>query len=735
MGVTEALVGDLMYNMFPVVAFSKMQEESDYDTRKEGDFFGVSLAPLLALLALAPALLYVLSFLRTTVNGFGISKANAFWLVTGILLTALFIIGSTSKAIVESFREKKVTLGRALSVCRTAMILGIGVIARILVMENLREISIARISEAEAVIKAISDASSGETYVDNVPDVYDKEYTGINKPFFYGDELSFFENVSLITDVDSDYEAYFKRGFVYTAISNFDALYTNDSQVIAAMEKRGYAFNGFCSYERHVNLPYEIVRNELEESAYGGALLDGPDQSLTQGPYSETKQGTYTVTYELYVDPLDYEEDYKVCTFTALGNYGEKILNKKEVNRSEFDENGHLSAMMNFSGSGMGTEFHAVMEDGQKMEVRDIVYAKSSKLDKRVVTDARGNVIHEEYLDAEGNPMMQEGGYYGVDNEYDDQDRLVHRMFLDENGNPVMRSDGYCQYYVDYGVGNSFIVTSCFDIEGNPTLIKSGYHKVYIENDDKGRNIREILYGVGGEPVLLSDNYAGVIREYDDKDNVVSLLYLGIDLEPIITTSGYAQVKRCFDDEKRIIREEYYDEKGYKTTLSGGQFALAREYDDHGCIAVECYFGLSNERILLNNRYHKLVRNYNDKKQNIHEEYYDIDGNPVIIGSGYAGIDRQYDDKGNVIKYIYLGTDFMPVILNSGYSILHRLYNERRQYIRDEYYDMKDKPIEISGGHHAVEYGYDENGNINSYTYFNIKGEPILVNNSYYRDF
>ncbi|MBQ3796514.1 MAG: oligosaccharide repeat unit polymerase [Butyrivibrio sp.] len=734
MGVTEALVGDLMYNIFPVVAFSKIQEESDYEKRKEGDFFGVSLAPPIALLALTPALLYVLSFLRTIVNGFGISEANAFYMVSGILLTALFIIASTSKAIVDSFREKKVTLGRAMSVCRAAMILGIGVIAGGLVMENLREMSINRMSEAEAIIKAISDASIGDTYVDNVPDVYDKEYTGISKPFFYGDELSFYENVSLITDIDHDYDAYFKRGFVYTPITDYDALYTNDAQVIEAMEKRGCTFNGFCSYERHVNLPYEIVRNDLGESRYGGALLNGPSQSLTQGPYSVTNSGTYTVTYELYIDPLEYEEDYKVCTLTALGNYGEKILNKKEVLRSEFDEEGHLSAAMNFNGSGKGTEFHAVMEEGQKMEVRDIVFAKSGASDKRIVTDARGNVIHEEYLDAEGKPQMQSGGYYGIDNEYDEQDRLVHRTYLGEDGQPVMRREGYAQQYIEYGKKNSYRIYTYFDTDGNPVLIKKGYHKDYVEYDDKGRNVRETYYGIEGVPVLTSDGYAGILRDYDNEDNVVSLIYLGADLEPTVINNGYAQIKRAFNDKKQIVREEYYDENGNRTTLSGGQSAVEREYDDLGCAAVECYFGINDERILKNNKYYKLVRRYNEKKQSIHEEYYDVDENPVAINDGYAGVDKQYDNNGNVIKYTYLGTDFKPVLLNSGYSILRRSYNEKGQYVREEYYDIEDKAIELSEGQHAVEYGYDENGNNNSRSYYNLLKEPVLFKGSYFKD-
>ena len=762
MGITEALVGEIMYNVFPMLAFSRIDdrgyveatatEQGEEVKEFAGDLFQSPVLPVLGIVVWFPLIPAVLSWLRTVVNGYVLSGAAALFIVLVMAAIAVFITWTTLRVVRSFISEKKIDRTQWLILARNALILVTGVVVCLYSNVSLREKLIDRISGTEELVRAISECSEGEVYVDNIPNAYDRKYTGIGKPVFYGDELAYYDNVALVTDAKNDYSAFFNMGFVYTPISDYDAVYSNDQSVITTLEESGYKFTGYCTYENVVNLPYEIWRNHLESTADGEAILYGPEHSLARGPFVETQLGSYVVSFDLYLDKYGYadvypvveydeaeekddEENQKVCTLKLQGQYGEKFLNSKDVYEGDFDENGHLVYTMNFNGAGEGTEFFVIMEEGQGVLVNKITYTRTASVDKRRVVDARGNVIHEEYVDENGKPQMQAGGYYGYDAEYDGENRLVRQVYLDENNNPVNISDGYVERRIKYDKIGNAIEFTYYDVEGNATLVQGCYFLDKREYDSDRRLVRQTFHGSENEMVLTKGGYAGIDMQYDDANNVSSYLYLGMDLKPILLLGGYAEERREYNDKRQVIRFTYYDVNGKRVALQYGQSAIEREYDEAGNIAVEKYYGVNDERILYNGEYWKIFRVYNDKKQNIHEEYYDTDDQMMLLAGGYAGLNRKYTEAGDVSELTHLGLDGKPALNTSGYSIWRRKYNEKRQCIRLDFLDTEGKPVDVGGGRASEEYEYDENGNISSYTYFGLNGERIMLSGSWWRDY
>ncbi len=762
-GITEALVGDIMYNFFPAVAFSDID---DADHKEEKDFFHSPVLSVVGLLVWVPLLPTILSCFRTIFFGHSVSTFNALLIVAGIIIAAAFATWSVVMAVIRSWEEKKVSLSNILSVVRAGLVIAVLVIAAISAVSSIKNQNLTRMIQTEELLSRISSHANGKVYVDNIPDAYDQDYTGISKPFFYGDELAFFENTTVITNDGNDYTDYFNRGFVYTTITDYDAVYTNDQGVIDYLENNGYTFANYCTYVSHINLSYDANINGLSLDADGSLRLRGPEASLTKGPYAGIKSGNYNMNYDLYLYPSEYTDDYKVCTLKILGEYGEKVLAVKDVYRSDFDEHGGLVCVVPFKGVGVGTEFLILMEEGQELYVQDMYYARTSSYDKRFETDARGNVLYEMYIDSDGNPYKQAAGYYAVHYEYDSQDHRILTRYLDADDNRVMITDGYCEYRAVVDKKGYTTSGSYCDTEGNPVIMKNGYFKFERELDEKGRVLSEAYFGVNNEPVLntsgyhryrrelddqgqvvreeyydledkpvaLSSHAAGYIREYDENGNVILQTYLGVDYRPVLITSGYSTVRRVFDGNKRVIREEYYDENDDRIALSSGYSCFEREYDEVGNVIVERYYGVDDEPVLYNNAYWKIVRTYNEKKQNIHEMYYGTDDKIIVVGGGYAGADRKYDDLGRVIELTRIDENGKPVMSTSGYSTWRRSYNERNWITREEYYGVDGNPIAISGGKIAEEYGYDEKGNRNCYTYFGEGNERIMLSGSYWKD-
>ena len=112
-----------------------------------------------------------------------------------------------------------------------------------------------------------------------------------------------------------------------------------------------------------MDLGYEAVLNGLTVDERG-VLLDGPLQSLNQGPYMDLFAGEYEVKFDLFLPERAGEDADKVCTLRANTYWGENTLEIQPVYRGDFDADGRLTATLRFSaGYARATEFAVVAED------------------------------------------------------------------------------------------------------------------------------------------------------------------------------------------------------------------------------------------------------------------------------------------------------------------------------------------------------------------------------------
>lgn len=767
MGIFEALVGDIMYNIFPIIAFSNIVDYGENLENQNQDEKNASTNILIRIgsfVLLAPILIY---WGRTIYSSGKTDLNEAQYFVAAIIFLVVLYIGANYiLQYIECLKEKRMNLRVLvpLTVC-VVIIVGEFFVAESQ-LEKVREATLKQISEEDLFVNCVLNNSTGNVYAYALPEVYKSNYSGISFYPLNCEALGRDENVTIITKAEYNSSSLLGNGFLYLQMSDDGAIYTNDSSVIMALNDEGYNPKGYYSYINKVDMDYIAEINNLGRNEEGGILLDGSAASLYYGPYVNLSSGKYMVIYDVEIDPIEYTEDYEIMTVKVESRWGEDTLAQKSVRRSDFGINGKLSVglMINVNkDSGQGIEYKAFAVDGQKITINCIEYSLAPDYDRHFEIDENGRTVKEMYFTLEGKPYTMSNGSSGMSYVYDESGNKIEYVYLDEKGFPTTNTSGYTIMRRAYDDNKRVIMESYHDSEGNlvnlttgqsivkyeydengnkraikyydkyekPVLYNDQYWRVeYVYNEDK-KNIHEVYYGIDDELILLKDGSCGYDREYDEAGNVITITYLGTNLKPIINTSGYAILRRTYNDKKQVIHEEYYGTDGNLIQLSDGSYGYDRKYDDAGNCNECTYLGADLQPTINTSGYAMWRRLYNDKKQVVREEYFNVDGNPLALSTGQAAVEYEYDENGNRTVVRYYDADNNPVLYQGSYWYYRVTYNEKNQNILEEYYGTDGEKISRSDGACAYAREYDDAGNVIKLSYLGIDGNPAINTSGY----
>ena len=540
---------------------------------------------------------------------------------------------------------------------------------------------------------------------------------------FSGEELARNLNSTVILDCDNEYACLLKSGFLYSRISEDHAVYTGDRAVIKVLTDAGFPVTSFYSTARSVNLRYEAGLNNLPISERNGLRLRGAESkkgqqkeitseketeekasdgiSMQRGPYLDLYSGRYTLTLYLFVPQKAPQEEESVCSVQVTTEWGKKKLLEKEITTANFDADGRATVPVIFSvGDIRGVEFPITAAPGRTVYVQGIDYQKTPELDTHAFYDKKMRLVREEYYDGNGHPTSHAGGYYAMEQDYDDRGNVASRRFYDEKGNLTLRTDGYAEVRWQYNI--------------------------------KKQVIREEYFGTEVEPVIISGRQAANEREYDDQGNMTVIRYYGADGLPIVTTGGYAELHRRYNEDKKVVFEEYIGADGMPLLQMGGYSAQEQDFDSEGNIICRRFLS-EGKPVMRTDGYAEVRWDYNGLHQVIREGFYDSEGNSVRLSNGAASNEREYDLNGNVICCRYFDEKGNPANVN-GYAELHRRFDERRQIIWEGYFGPDGNPVLLAGGYASWERDYTDEGigRTKAQKYYGLSGEPVSTTYGYF---
>lgn len=251
----------------------------------------------------------------------------------------------------------------------------------------------------------------------------------------------------------------------------------------------------------------------------------------------------------------------------------------------------------------------------KKVDNKSIVYTYMNALGENIFAidkgyaireqfkNINGQIIRENYYDADGNPVKLYDSYYGLSYEYKDHEQII--QYLDSKGNVIQLSAGYS------------------------TIIRS--------LDDTGRAIDDFYYDMHMKPVSYLGTY-GFHRDYDEQGKNSKITYLDKNGEPVISSLGYAAKEYQYDDEGNVVGEFYFDTQGNPAKSSLGEYGQLYERNVQNYISQIVYLNAEKNPAPTNAGYTILRRTYYRDGTVDTDKYFDSNGNPIALSKGQYGI-------------------------------------------------------------------------------------------------
>lgn len=304
---------EINYNIFlvmPFVKYSTSKNEKEAISFKESLIENVSIAFVIALISVVTCVYLpsFISYMRTfaiandLVNVSG-SSANIFYsilyLIIGMVIILVISIKNILVCILSFDKEKWNSIYSVIVVLCLIFCLVVSQYKNRIFNGKYNEY-LNIFAEEEDVINLIKTNKSGILYSEDAPEYYNRYFGDFSSTISQGTELANTSNITIVTSVDNDSDAFAYFGLKWMEISEKHAIYTNDEGVIYALTNNGYQLNDYYSKDNIVNLATWGARNGIENDENGYIQVKFGDNSLDDGDLLSLQNRTYTFRMNIF---------------------------------------------------------------------------------------------------------------------------------------------------------------------------------------------------------------------------------------------------------------------------------------------------------------------------------------------------------------------------------------------------------------------------------------------------
>lgn len=347
--------------------------------------------------------------------------------------------------------------------------------------------------------------------------------------------------------------------------------------------------------------------------------------------------------------------------------------------------------------------------------------------------NAKGQVVKERYVDAEGNIIRTRQGVCGENLTYSkDTGYLESVSFVDEKNRLAMNfGEMYAHAKIQWERGNVKSI-SVYDAAMVPCLDgKTKVHKLVFDYDHQGNNTWQSYYGVDDRWCYNVQGIASFSQAFNNKGNVVKQIGYNEKKERSAGYVGVAEIR--YEEELlekgKVIRATYYGVNGEICRRKEG-FALLESYiDEKGRLVKEIVRDEKNDRcfhvnLVSESRYHYTPQGNLDEVS-----YFDTKGEPCVnMALGVSKIKTIYNHEGLPERRIFYGKDGMRCLNNEGVAEIRQKYNDRGLVEEIFFFDTNENPcIDTSLGYARAVYQYfSHNGFLKSVECFDLNNQRGL---------
>ena len=275
---------------------------------------------------------------------------------------------------------------------------------------------------------------------------------------------------------------------------------------------------------------------------------------------------------------------------------------------------------------------------------------------KATITDNNGREIQTTtYINKDGKITLATDKGYATHRQAKEDGKAILEEYLDAEGKPVLLSSGYAAIERVYEDGLNTIIIY-LDTTGAPVVNTSGFNTIHRTYTDQ-RLASVDTYWIGDQQVTRKQGYASLHRIYGtgaDEKRIVRQEYRNISGDLVLNSSGYAYLTRSYNSLGKIETELYYNTAGESATLSLGQCGYTRLYDEEGRISSTTYLGADQTPINTKNGYATIKNTYTGSEAK--HLYFDATEAPTTGTHGEYGYTTVSDGK-----KIYLNSSGEPL--------------------------------------------------------------------------
>jgi hypothetical protein len=289
----------------------------------------------------------------------------------------------------------------------------------------------------------------------------------------------------------------------------------------------------------------------------------------------------------------------------------------------------------------------------------------------RMGYDARGSLLSETSLSAEGNPMSGKNGSAIREYVRDSLGNITSTDYRDAKHEPTHVAAGYFRLQQEWDQHGNLVAVDYRDAAGQPRPSRDGYHREEYTLSSEGLNVRAVFLDRERRPTHDRNGCFGYRRRYDETFATIESVCLDAQQAPLVGKDGYATAKSIYDAWGAQMEESYFDRDGAPVSVSGSH-RLTIGRDEQGRVVELKHHSPSGARVLRSAptdsdvpEHSRVTYEFRDDANQTIERYFAQDDQRVTAEVGYSGIERSYDEHGALIQVRFLDARDQPIRISS----------------------------------------------------------------------
>lgn len=384
--IVEHHMPEINYDIFMILPFTAIGDartEKKKSAESRQAFKRILVAAVVMAIGLAVLPLAV-GTVRTLVTLLRLYHSEKHIYFIAVVIGAAFLLYLFVKSIVRLIDKAEARSFKAYEPWIVAMVFvifaAVTVKANMIITNGIKEYSVTLAEETDILKKLSEECKDVKVYVDDVPEVYDRQFGSIADRILPVETCTVEKNIVVIAPKEKELSNLLSAGYYFGEVSNTHAIYTNDEKVVGLLEDNGVGMAPFYSVVQKVDMAAMAEANGLEKTEDGGLLLQGSQKSIIHGPWISLYKGPVQVNFEVQLIN-DVDQQTSIGTIEIASDSGMRTWCTREVIKEDLDNTGYGTIICEapFYFNVDNVEFLLFANDGVELEVKNITFYRTGQ--------------------------------------------------------------------------------------------------------------------------------------------------------------------------------------------------------------------------------------------------------------------------------------------------------------------------------------------------------------------